>query len=70
VRDGEIMSAKDKVKNSAESAAGKAKQAAGQATGRRDVEERGRRSQVKADLKNSGEQVKDAGRKAKDAFEH
>jgi len=64
------MSTKDKAKNVAQSAGGKVKQAAGQATGRPGTEQRGRRSQVKADLKNSGEQVKDAGRKAKDALDH
>lgn len=58
------------MKNTAQKAAGKATQAAGQATGRPDTERRGRQDQVKADLKNSGEQVKDAGRKAKDAFRH
>ena len=56
------MSAKDKVKNSAKSLKGKTKQAAGAATGDRSTEMSGRRSQVKADLKNAGEQVKDTGR--------
>ena len=64
------MSARDKVKNAVQKAGGKSKQAAGQAAGRPDVEQRGRRKQVKADLKNAGEHVKDAAGKSKRAFKH
>jgi uncharacterized protein YjbJ (UPF0337 family) len=64
------MGSKDKVKNAMQKSGGKAKQVAGQAKGRPDTEQRGRRTQVKADLKNAGEQVKDAGGKAKRAFKH
>lgn len=64
------MSARDKVNNATEKAGGKVKQVAGQAKGRPDTEQRGRRQQVEADVKNAGEQVKDAGGKAKRAFKH
>jgi uncharacterized protein YjbJ (UPF0337 family) len=57
------MSATDKIKNHAEGAEGKAKEAVGRATGDRSTEDEGRGDQVKADLKNAGE-------KAKDAFKH
>ena len=64
------MSARDKVKNAMQKAGGKTKQATGQAANRPDVEQKGRRKQVKADLKNAGEQVKDAAGKTKRAFKH
>lgn len=64
------MSARDKVKNATRNVTGKTKQAAGAATGDRSTEMSGRRDQVKADLRQSGEQVKDAGRKARDAMDH
>lgn len=64
------MSARDKVRNSTRNATGKAKQAAGAATGDRSTEMSGRRDQVKADLRQAGEQVKDAGRKTRDALGH
>ena len=64
------MSAKDKAKNTGEKAVGKAKEVGGRATASPRTERRGRRGQVKADLKNTGEQVKDAGGKAKNAFKH
>jgi uncharacterized protein YjbJ (UPF0337 family) len=54
------MSALDKAKNAIDDAAGKAKQAAGKATGDRETEHEGRLDQAKADLKNAGEKVKDA----------
>ena len=57
------MSGTDKMKNRVESVRGKAKQVAGRVTGSTRSEERGRRKQAKADLK-------DAGEKAKDAFKH
>jgi uncharacterized protein YjbJ (UPF0337 family) len=64
------MSAKDKAKNTGQKAAGKAEAAAGRLTGNAHTEGRGRRSQVKADAKNTGEQLKDAGSKAKGAVKH
>ena len=64
------MGAKNKVKNAVEKSGGKAKQVAGQAAGRPATEQRGRRTQVKADLKNAGEHLKDAGGKAKRAVKH
>jgi uncharacterized protein YjbJ (UPF0337 family) len=54
------MSATDKMKNQMESAEGKAKEAVGRATGDRSKENEGQGKQVKADLKNAGENVKDA----------
>lgn len=57
------MSGTDKMKNRVESVRGKAKQVAGRVTGSVRTEDRGRRKQAKADLK-------DAGEKAKDAFKH
>lgn len=54
------MSALDKVKNNIEDASGKAKEAAGKATGDHSTEAEGKSDQSKADLKNAGESVKDA----------
>jgi uncharacterized protein YjbJ (UPF0337 family) len=54
------MSATDKLKNAVQDVEGKAKEAAGRATGDRSTENEGRGDQAKADLKNAGENVKDA----------
>ncbi|MGH3026435.1 MAG: CsbD family protein [Gaiellaceae bacterium] len=54
------MGADDKIKNAAENAAGKAKEAEGKLTGDRAREAQGKGEQSKADLKNAGEKVKDA----------
>jgi len=54
------MSATDKVKNNMDDATGKAKEALGKATGDRSTEREGKSDQAKADLKNAGENVKDA----------
>lgn len=54
------MSATDKLKNTIDNVSGKAKEAAGRATGDRSTENEGRKDQSKADLKNAGENVKDA----------
>jgi len=54
------MSATDKIKNNIEDVEGKAKEALGRATGDRSTEDEGRGDQAKADLKNAGENVKDA----------
>ncbi|WP_331744891.1 CsbD family protein [Kitasatospora sp. NBC_01300] len=56
------MSAKDKLHNAAEKVHGKAKEAAGRATGDRVVEAEGRGKQVKSDLKQAGEKIKDIGK--------
>ncbi|HSY14792.1 MAG TPA: CsbD family protein [Jatrophihabitantaceae bacterium] len=54
------MSAVDKLKNAVEDAEGKAKEALGRATGNHRTEAEGRGDQVKSDLKGAGEKVKDA----------
>ncbi|MHA3701660.1 CsbD family protein [Jatrophihabitans sp. YIM 134969] len=54
------MSAIDKAKNAVTDAAGKAKEALGNATGDESTANEGRRDQSEADLKNAGEKVKDA----------
>ena len=54
------MSATDKVKNAVDDAGGKAKEALGRVTGDRDTEAEGKTDQVKSDLKQAGEKVKDA----------
>jgi uncharacterized protein YjbJ (UPF0337 family) len=54
------MSESDKLKNSAESAKGEAKERIGGATGNKDMEAEGSADQSKADLKQAGEKVKDA----------
>lgn len=54
------MSGKDKIKNKAEEVAGSAKEAAGNATGDSDLEGEGKVDQIKADLKQAGEKIKDA----------
>ncbi|WP_043993749.1 CsbD family protein [Leifsonia xyli] len=54
------MGLDDKIKNAAEDAGGKAKEAAGKATGDEQLEGEGKLDQVKADLKNAAEKVKDA----------
>ncbi|MGM1016373.1 MAG: CsbD family protein [Actinomycetota bacterium] len=54
------MGLDDKIKNAAEDIAGKAKEAAGKVTGNEKLEAEGKADQTKADLKNAGENVKDA----------
>jgi uncharacterized protein YjbJ (UPF0337 family) len=54
------MSATDKAKNSAEQAKGKAKETAGQVTGNDKLRAEGKVDQMKGDLKQAGEKVKDA----------
>jgi len=54
------MSATDKAKNAIQDVEGKAKEGLGRATGDRSTENEGRGDQAKADLKNAGENVKDA----------
>ena len=64
------MSAKDKGKNKAQEIKGKVKQATGRASRNPSTEMSGRREQVRADLKNAGEHVKDAAGKFKDSLDH
>lgn len=54
------MSATDKIKNAIEDVEGKAKEAVGKVTGDRDTEAEGKTDQSKSDLKDAGENVKDA----------
>ena len=54
------MSALDKAKNAMQKATGKAKEAGGKATGDHSTEAEGKTDQSKADVKNAGENVKDA----------
>jgi uncharacterized protein YjbJ (UPF0337 family) len=53
------MSALDKAKNKIEDLGGNAKEAAGKATGDKETENEGKADQVKANLKDVGEKVKD-----------
>jgi uncharacterized protein YjbJ (UPF0337 family) len=53
------MSAEDKVKNTAETAKGKAKEGVGKATGNDSLEAEGHADQAKGDLKQAAEKVKD-----------
>lgn len=54
------MSALDKAKNAVEDATGKAKEALGKATGDKSTENEGRKDQASSDIKDAGENVKDA----------
>ncbi|MDQ3735793.1 MAG: CsbD family protein [Actinomycetota bacterium] len=54
------MSAEDKIKNKAENWGGKGKEAVGDATDDKRLENEGRADQSKSDLKQAGEKVKDA----------
>ena len=54
------MSATDKIKNTVDDVAGKAKEALGHLTGDKSTENEGRTDQAKSDLKDAGEKVKDA----------
>ncbi len=53
------MSATDKLKNSAESAMGNAKEKVGGATGNEELEAEGQVDQTSADAKQAGEKIKD-----------
>jgi uncharacterized protein YjbJ (UPF0337 family) len=50
----------DKAKHTAQQAKGKLKEAAGEATGNKDLRAKGKADQTKANLKQAGEKVKDA----------
>jgi uncharacterized protein YjbJ (UPF0337 family) len=50
----------DKISNAAEDAKGKAKEATGSATDDKSLEHEGKGDQAKSDLKDAGENIKDA----------
>jgi uncharacterized protein YjbJ (UPF0337 family) len=54
------MGGTDKMKNKLEDLEGKAKEGLGKLTGDRDTEDRGKADQATSDLKDAGEKVKDA----------
>ncbi|WP_166353759.1 CsbD family protein [Phytoactinopolyspora limicola] len=54
------MGAEDKAKNMAEDIAGKAKEAWGKLTGDEEKEAEGKTDQAKSDVKQAGENIKDA----------
>ncbi|WP_181312513.1 CsbD family protein [Nocardioides campestrisoli] len=57
------MGLDDKISNATEKLGGKGKEAAGDASGDRDLQAEGKTDQTKADLKQAGEKVKDAFKK-------
>jgi uncharacterized protein YjbJ (UPF0337 family) len=58
---------KDRASNRAQDAKGRVKEAAGSLVGNDDLKDKGKTDQAKASLKNSGEDLKDAAGKVKDA---
>lgn len=54
------MGLDDKIKNKAEDAGGKAKEAAGTAHGDEELRQEGKTDQQKSSLKDAGENIKDA----------
>jgi uncharacterized protein YjbJ (UPF0337 family) len=54
------MGMDDKIKNAAEDAEGKIKEATGKATDDESLEAEGKGDQAKSDIKDAGEKVKDA----------
>jgi uncharacterized protein YjbJ (UPF0337 family) len=54
------MGAMDKLKNAGEKLEGETKEKVGEATDNRDLQAEGKTDQVKGDLKQAGEKVKDA----------
>ena len=60
------MGMDDKIRNAAEHATGKAKEGVGKASGDESLEREGKADQLRSDVKDAGEKVKDA---AKDAFD-
>jgi len=54
------MSGTDKLTNKIEEMSGKGKQAAGEATGDRDLQAEGNKEETKSNLKQAGEHIKDA----------
>lgn len=62
------MGIQDKGSNKAQDLKGKGKEAAGKATGDKDLERKGKADEVKSAAKDAGEKVKDTASKAKDAI--
>ncbi|WP_120521936.1 CsbD family protein [Arthrobacter celericrescens] len=62
------MGLDDKIRNAAEEAAGKVKEKTGQATDNEQLEAEGKSDQVKANVKQAGEKVKDAAKDATDSL--
>lgn len=62
------MSLGDKAKHAAEEAAAKVKQGVGKVTDDEELEAEGHIEEKKADLKQTGDALKDAGERAKDVF--
>ncbi len=60
------MSGMNRAKNKSQKLAGMAKEAIGKATGDKSTENEGKRDQAKANLKDAGEMVKEAGGKLKE----
>lgn len=56
------MSASNKIKNAATNAKGRAKEAAGAATGNRELQNEGRLDQISANLQQSVEKLRDTAR--------
>jgi uncharacterized protein YjbJ (UPF0337 family) len=61
------MSTKDRASNKVQDAKGKVKETVGSAVGNKDLEEKGKLDQIKAGLKDAGEDLKDAAEHVKDA---
>lgn len=61
------MGTKDRASNRGQDAKGRVKEAAGSITGNRDLKNKGKTDQAKAGMKNTGEDLKDAAHKMKDA---
>ena len=61
------MGTKDRASNRAQDVKGRVKEAAGRITGNRRLKNKGKTDQAKAEMKNSGEDLKDAAHKVKDA---
>jgi uncharacterized protein YjbJ (UPF0337 family) len=57
------VSSMDKAKNKAQDLGGKAKETAGKVTGDKSTENEGKGDQVKSNLKDAGEKIKDAFKK-------
>ena len=61
------MSTKDRASNRIQDTKGRVKEAAGSITGNDDLKNKGKTDQAKAELKNAGEDLKDAAGKVKSA---
>ncbi len=61
------MGTKDRASNRTQDAKGRVKEAIGSITGNRDLKNKGKTDQAEAGMKNTGEDLKDAAHRAKDA---